>query len=353
MVVAIRVFTIALLLGAFPFAAFAAALPSPNPVAAPPQKAGHFSVVIDRVAPPTQPALGNDVQTCYQYYDSNGRDCVNDFAAGDLGIAFSWQQCSEADCVTSTGSYAVYKAPEAAALFFRLGEGPPIAPPLPADHKLVASGKFNGQVGMAVIPAAGFTVGDCFTVRVFAGSSPTGAHSMDSPTSCVTSQTRIGAASTTLYPAAEQGGKASSTCGASPSNTSNGVGYTAFSPTSQCPDLGTDWTKTWSVGYWVYVDFKIPTGMYILDATLKAAGDVSCAHELDAVHDNWEYGDQNPLVSATRKLNEAKLNVSITSWLAGGQGSDISLKIGPSDQAPGSSCMSYPGAISLDVKVLK
>jgi hypothetical protein len=353
MVVAIRVFTIAFLLGAPPVVAVATALPSPNPVAGPPQKAGQFSVVIDRVAPPTQPALGNDVQSCSQYYDSNGRDCVNDFAAGGLGLVFSWQGCPEADCVASAGSYAIYKAPEADALAFRAGEGPPVAPALPADHKLVASGKFNGQVGMFVIPASSFTIGDCFTVRVFAGPSPTGAHSMDGPTSCVTSQTRIGTSSTTLYPAIVQGASQVSTCGASPSNSGNSVGYMAFTPTSKCPDLGTDWTKTWSVEYWVYVDFKIPANMYILGATFRAANEVPCASELDAVGTNWEYGDSNPPQLAAITLHGPKLIADVGSWFAGAQGVDISMRIAPNAQPPGSTCLSYPGATSLDVKILK
>jgi hypothetical protein len=205
---------------------------------------------------------------------------------------------------------------------------------------------------MTLIPASSFSVGDCFAVRVFAGSSPTGAHSTDSNVSCVTSQTRIGTTSTTLYPAATKGGSATSTCGAGPA-ADGGVGYRAYVPNDRCPDLGTDWTKSWSIEYWAYFDFKIPAQMYIVGGIFKAAGDLSCAHELDAVGDNWEYGDQFPVTYASMDMHGAKLIADVGSWLAGVQGTDFSLKIAPSGQPPGNTCVSYPGATSLDLKILK
>jgi hypothetical protein len=343
--------TSTVLVGALPFAAGAAALPSPNPVPAV-KVSAPLQVVLDRVAPPTITGLGNDVQDCYQYLDSNGRDCVNDFAAGDLGIVFSWQPCSDSDCVASTEGYAVYKVPPGSATQMVRAQTP-VAPALPSDHTLVASGKYSGQVGVALIPASGFSVGDCFVVRAFAGSSPTSAHSSDGNVSCVTSQTRIGTTWAALQPAIVQGASATSTCGAAPA-AGGLVGYEAFSPNSACPYYGTDWTKTWSVEYWVYTDFKIPATMYILDATFRAAGDLHCAQVLSAVGDNWEYGDAYPQTYKTMNFyGSKKLDAKIGSWLTGVQGTDISLEIAPNGQPPGTTCLSNPGNMWLDLTVLK
>lgn len=308
--------------------------------------------------------LGNDVTDCTFHVSSNPDVCIQDFANGDLGVLVSWSACSAADCAPSAGAYAIYRVPAETRIMTVAKTLPPISPPLPSDHQLVASGTIR-SIGFSVISRGHFAIGDCFVVRVFAGDRPIGLHSTDSAVGCVTTATPIGTKQTALDPYEAKGGNSLVYCTNPPNgpwdNKSQAVGYFIYAANALCPWQGTDWTKTWSIEEWVYVDFRIAPNTYITGGSFVMSGDTSCASELDVVSPVWMNGDPNPPQGGYvtfNGLHYATISLNVDSWVKGlqansQQGYDFTLRIKPSPTVPSSACISQPGAMALNLTVLK